>query len=128
GAVSRVGRAFDRGWESHCCKGGFALGSLLIVSQGRSFRLLQLWLCLFWHPLTCCGVVSISRRACQGFFSRIHNQVAFAIFLGDLQGIKGDAHILTAEAEKTAHTQYHSPDLTILAQKDVTDFADGVIG
>jgi hypothetical protein len=56
----------------------------------------------FWQPLTCCGVISITRRASQGFLSRIHDQVAFAIFFGQLQGIERDTHMLSAEAEKTA--------------------------
>src|SRR4029078_6458757 len=83
---------------------------------------------LFWHPLACCGVVSIPRRACQGFLGGIHDQVVLAIFLAHLQRIERDAHILPAEAEKTANAQYHGLDLTILVQEEVTAFADGVIG
>src|SRR6185369_10221585 len=103
--------------------------ALTIVDCGpRYSTLLKFTLRLFWHPLACCGVVSIPRRACQGFLGGIHDQVVLAIFLAHLQRIERDAHILPAEAEKTANAQYHGLDLTILVQEEVTDFADGVIG
>lgn len=76
--------------------------ALEALSLARRFLVTLLSLFMPFLAATYLLRISIPRRASQGFLSRIHDQVAFAIFFGQLQGIERDTHMLSAEAEKTA--------------------------
>jgi hypothetical protein len=70
----------------------------------------------------------IARRARQGFFGRVDDEISFASLLRHTQSSEWNADILRAEAQEAADTQNHSRDMTIFVQKNVIDFADRVIG
>ena len=54
---------------------------------------------LGWNPLLGGAIEGIARRALERLLGRVHDQVAFAILVGQLERIEWNRHILLTHAE-----------------------------
>jgi hypothetical protein len=82
---------------------------------------------LGWHPLRGGAVKRITGRALKRLLGRIHDEVALAILVGQLERVEWNCDIFFTCAKKTANTDNCSIYLAILVREKILDIADLVI-
>src|SRR4030095_15355715 len=79
------------------------------------------------HPLISAAVEGIAGRVIERLFGRVHDQVALAVLLCQLERVEGNRDVFFAGAQNAADAADNGFYLAVLVDEQIVDVADLVI-
>ena len=82
-----------------------------------------------WWPASSalCSIIGVAGCTLERFLARIHDEVAIAVLLGDLDCGERNSHVLFADAQKASDAENDGGDLPVFVEQHIVYVADLVI-